>query len=80
MIILAEQTGRARFNRLFKERMDNQVPATTRRAGGPGPDMLAAIHAELYENEFGAAIYERTAEQAAIAKLNELLQGGHDVS
>lgn len=67
MIILAEQTGAERYNRLFKERMDNQVPATTRRAGGPGPDMLAAILAE-------------TAEQAAIAKLNELLQGGHNGS
>ena len=67
MIILAKQTGRERFNRLFKERTANQAPATTRRAGGPGPDMLAAILAE-------------TAEQAAIAKLNELLQGGHDVS
>ena len=67
MIILAKQTGRARFTRLFKDRADNHAPATTRRAGGPGPDMLAAILAE-------------TAEQAAIAKLNELLQGGHDVS
>ena len=67
MTILAQQAGRERFNRLFKERTDNQAPATTRRAGGPGPDMLAAILAE-------------TAEQAAIAKLNDLLQAAHDAS
>ena len=80
MIILAEQTGRERYNRLFKER--NRTPEPTMILQRlPGPDMLAAIHAELYENEFGAAIYERTAEQAAaIAKLNQILQEAHDGS
>ena len=72
MIILAEQTGRERYNRLFKARNSNnaspwQEPAMTRRGDGPGPDMLAAI-------------YERTAEQAAIVKLNQILQEAHDAS
>ena len=73
MIILAKQTGRARFNRLFKERNSNnaspwQEPAMTRR------------RLSLISSTASAAIYERTAEQSAIDKLNELLQGGHDGS
>ena len=73
MIILAEQTGAERYNRLFKERNSNnaspwQEPAMTRRR-------LALISSTA-----SAAIYERTAEQTAIVKLNELLQGGHNGS
>ena len=57
MIILAQQTGRDRFNRLFASRHINHEP-TTILQHLPGPDMLAAIHEQLYENEFGSAICE----------------------
>ena len=75
MIILAEQTGRERFNRLFKERMDGATPPSCQRlAPLAPPEMCIDIGADLYGWERPVVNIE------AIAKLNQILQGGHDGS
>ena len=58
MIILAQQTGRDRFNRLFASRHTSQAPSLcqrTRAGVRAKAYRWAAIHEQLYENEFGSA-------------------------
>ena len=79
MIILAKQTGRARFNRLFKERMDGATPPSCQRLAPLAPPEMC-IDFDHLEEGWLAPPEEHNLNQAAIAKLNELLQGGHDGS
>ena len=75
MTILAQQAGRERFNRLFKERMDGATPPSCQRlAPLAPPEMCIDIGADLYGWERPVVNIE------AIAKLNQILQGGHDGS